>query len=186
MFMATLSSVTKDSGTGLLWVLFCAAMTMALVTPAHAQWRDPAEQFGPELRRFTDPLDGSVFESRSLLSTNGLGGYDSDGCTYAKGQQPRTFAVATSPSTGFSARIADFPAALSAAQKEKVRAVLAEFGVTLPEGQKVRVWDSTAEVRYLVVPQRPAGTEGLSEDELAALVTRDSMIGTALAQEPGA
>ncbi|MEC8196936.1 MAG: nitrile hydratase subunit alpha, partial [Pseudomonadota bacterium] len=66
------------------------------------------------------------------------------------------------------------------------RAVLAEFGVTLPEGQKVRVWDSTAEVRYLVVPQRPAGTEGLSEDELAALVTRDSMIGTALAQEPGA
>jgi len=126
--MATLSSVTKNSGTGLLWVLFCAAMTMALVTPAHGQWRDPAEQFGPELRRFTDPLDGSVFESRSLLSTNGLGGYDSDGCTYAKGQQPRTFAVATSPSTGFSARIADFPAALSAAQKEKVRAVLAEFG----------------------------------------------------------
>ncbi|MBE1292410.1 MAG: nitrile hydratase subunit alpha [Rhodobacteraceae bacterium] len=71
------------------------------------------------------------------------------------------------------------------------RAVLAEFGVTVPEGQKVRVWDSTAEVRYLVVPQRPAGTEGLSEEALAALVTRDSMIGTALAlspatQEPGA
>jgi len=64
------------------------------------------------------------------------------------------------------------------------RAVLAEFGVMLPEGKKVRVWDSTAEVRYLVVPQRPVGTEGLSEDELAALVTRDSMIGTALAQEP--
>ena len=65
------------------------------------------------------------------------------------------------------------------------RAVLAEFGVLLREDKKVRVWDSTAEVRYLVVPQRPVGTEGLSEDELAALVTRDSMIGTGLAQEPG-
>lgn len=64
------------------------------------------------------------------------------------------------------------------------RAVLSEFGVTLPEGKKVRVWDSTAEVRYLVVPQRPAGTQGFSEDDLAALVTRDSMIGTALAQAP--
>ncbi len=65
------------------------------------------------------------------------------------------------------------------------RKILAEFGVTLPEGQKVRVWDSTAEVRYLVVPQRPAGTEGMSEEALAELITRDSMIGTALAQEPG-
>lgn len=58
------------------------------------------------------------------------------------------------------------------------RAVLAEFGVTLPEGVRVRVWDSTAELRYLVVPQRPAGTEGWSEEQLAAIVTRDSMIGT--------
>ena len=65
------------------------------------------------------------------------------------------------------------------------RKVLEEFGVTLPEGQKVRVWDSTAEVRYLVVPQRPAGTEGMSEAALAELITRDSMIATALAQEPG-
>ena len=64
------------------------------------------------------------------------------------------------------------------------RAVLAEFGVTLPEGQAVRVWDSTAETRYLVVPQRPSGTERLSEDELAALVSRNSMIGTGLALEP--
>jgi nitrile hydratase len=60
------------------------------------------------------------------------------------------------------------------------RGVLAEFGVTLPPGRQVRVWDSTAEVRYLVVPERPAGSEGMSEDELAALVTRDSMIGTGL------
>ena len=64
------------------------------------------------------------------------------------------------------------------------RAVLGEFGVTLPSDQKVRVWESTAEVRYLVVPQRPAGTESLSEEQLAALVTRDSMIGTGLALTP--
>jgi len=60
------------------------------------------------------------------------------------------------------------------------RAVLAEFGVTLPEATDIRVWDSTAEVRYLVIPQRPAGTDGMSEAELAKLVTRDSMIGTGL------
>ncbi len=64
------------------------------------------------------------------------------------------------------------------------RAVLADFGVTLPEGKAVRVWDSTAETRYLVVPERPEGTEGLSEDALTALVTRDAMIGTGLALEP--
>jgi nitrile hydratase len=64
------------------------------------------------------------------------------------------------------------------------RAVLAEFGVTLPEGTAVRVWDSTAEVRYLVVPIRPTGTEGWTEVQLAELVTRDSMIGTGLAREP--
>lgn len=61
------------------------------------------------------------------------------------------------------------------------RKVLAEFGVMLPEATSVRVWDSTAEVRYLVVPQRPDGTDGLSEDELMAHVSRDAMIGTALA-----
>jgi nitrile hydratase subunit alpha len=63
------------------------------------------------------------------------------------------------------------------------RAVLAEFGVELPDEVRIRVWDSTAELRYLVVPMRPAGTEGMSAGDLAALVTRDSMIGTAL---PGA
>ncbi len=63
------------------------------------------------------------------------------------------------------------------------RAVLAEFGVTLPARQQVRVWDSTAEVRYLVIPERPTGTEGWSEEQLAALVTRDSMIGTGLASQ---
>jgi nitrile hydratase len=60
------------------------------------------------------------------------------------------------------------------------RAVLAEFGVALALSTEVRVWDSTAELRYLVLPQRPAATEGMDEDALAALVTRDSMIGTGL------
>ncbi len=58
------------------------------------------------------------------------------------------------------------------------RGVLAEFGVELDDGVEVRVWDSTAELRYLVLPQRPSGTENMSEDELAQLVTRNSMIGT--------
>ncbi len=58
------------------------------------------------------------------------------------------------------------------------RGVLAEFGTVLPEETEVRVWDSTAEVRYLVIPERPAGTEGMTEAELAAHVTRDGMIGT--------
>ena len=64
------------------------------------------------------------------------------------------------------------------------RGVLADFGVTLPETTQIKVWDSTAEVRYLVVPVRPEGTEGMSEEELAQLVTRDSMIGTGLALRP--
>ena len=64
------------------------------------------------------------------------------------------------------------------------RGVLKDFGVTLPEGKQIRVWDSTAEVRYLVLPERPAGTEGWSEERLARLVTRDSMIGTGLARSP--
>jgi nitrile hydratase len=58
------------------------------------------------------------------------------------------------------------------------RGVLRDFGVELPADVTIRVWDSTAEVRYLVVPMRPAGSEGMSEDELAGLVTRDAMIGT--------
>src|SRR5271166_1344792 len=64
------------------------------------------------------------------------------------------------------------------------RGVLAEFGVSLPAETKIRVWDSTAEIRYLVVPMRPAGTEGFTEERLASLVTRDSMIGTGLAIDP--
>ena len=64
------------------------------------------------------------------------------------------------------------------------RGVLADFGIALPPGREVRVWDSTAEVRYLVLPQRPPGTDGMNEDQLATLVTRDSMIGTGLPRTP--
>ncbi|HET7379263.1 MAG TPA: nitrile hydratase subunit alpha [Gaiellales bacterium] len=66
------------------------------------------------------------------------------------------------------------------------RGVLREFGLDLPEHVEVRVWDSTAELRYLVLPERPAGSGGLSEDELAALVTRDAMVGVAKVALPAA
>jgi nitrile hydratase len=66
------------------------------------------------------------------------------------------------------------------------RGVLAEFGVHLPETTRVRVWDSTAEVRYVVIPMRPVGTDSMGEEALAELVTRDSMIGTGLALRPEA
>lgn len=64
------------------------------------------------------------------------------------------------------------------------RVVLSEFGLDLPESVEVRVWDSNSDIRYMVLPQRPAGTEGFSEEELAALVTRDSMIGVGVASPP--
>jgi nitrile hydratase len=66
------------------------------------------------------------------------------------------------------------------------RGVLADFGVTLPADTEIRVWDSTAETRYLVVPMRPEGADGWSEEQLASLVTRNSMIGTGLPLAPGA
>ncbi len=66
------------------------------------------------------------------------------------------------------------------------RGVLREFGVELAEDVEVRVWDSTAELRYLVLPERPAGSEKLSEEELAALVTRDAMVGVAKVASPQA
>jgi nitrile hydratase len=64
------------------------------------------------------------------------------------------------------------------------RGVLHEFGLDLAEDVEVRVWDSTAELRYLVLPERPAGTDGLSETELASLVTRDAMVGVAKVTPP--
>jgi nitrile hydratase subunit alpha len=65
------------------------------------------------------------------------------------------------------------------------RGVLADFGVKLPKDTEIRVWDSTAETRFLVLPMRPSGTEGWGEDKLASLVTRNAMIGTGLAKQPG-
>lgn len=64
------------------------------------------------------------------------------------------------------------------------RGVLREFGVEIAKDTEIRVWDSTAELRYLVIPMRPAGTDGWSEEDLAGLVTRDSMIGTGIARNP--
>lgn len=76
----------------------------------------------------------------------------------------------------------------SAAYRSRVvldpRGVLAEFGLRLPEAVEVRVWDSNADLRYMVLPRRPDGTEGWSEEQLARLVTRDSMIGTGLPRAP--
>ncbi|BBV77163.1 nitrile hydratase subunit alpha [Raoultella planticola] len=65
-----------------------------------------------------------------------------------------------------------------------LRGVLAEFGLNIPESKEVRVWDSSAELRYLVLPERPAGTDGWSEAQLVELVTRDSMIGTGVVAAP--
>jgi nitrile hydratase subunit alpha len=66
------------------------------------------------------------------------------------------------------------------------RGVLREFGLNFPDEVEIRVWDTSAEIRYLVIPERPPGTEDMSEDELAALVSRDSMIGVAKVQAPAA
>ena len=66
------------------------------------------------------------------------------------------------------------------------RGVIAEFGLELPADKKIRVWDSTAELRYIVIPERPAGTEEMDEAALADLVSRDAMIGTAIARGPEA
>jgi nitrile hydratase subunit alpha len=77
------------------------------------------------------------------------------------------------------------PAYRARAVKEP-RKVLQEFGVDLPDTVEIRVWDSSSEVRFMVLPQRPAGTEGMTEEELAELVTRDAMIGVALVQPPQA
>jgi nitrile hydratase subunit alpha len=77
------------------------------------------------------------------------------------------------------------PAYRSRAVREP-RAVLREFGLELPDGLRVNVWDSSSDLRYMVLPERPEGTEGWSEEELAALVTRDCMIGVARPQAPAA
>ena len=80
------------------------------------------------------------------------------------------------PTLGLPPKWYKAPAYRSRAVREP-RALLAEMGTPIPDDVEIRVWDSSAEVRYLVLPQRPAGADGMAEDELAALVTRDSMIG---------
>ena len=69
--------------------------------------------------------------------------------------------------------------------KEPRKVLTEEFGLDLPDSTEVRVWDTSAELRYWILPERPEGTDGMSEDELAALVTRDSMIGVGLPKSPG-
>jgi nitrile hydratase len=102
----------------------------------------------------------------------------------------RRDATAAIASLGFTGRQGEHMVAVENTPDEHnmidPRGVLAEFGVRLPEATRIRVWDSTAEIRYLVIPMRPAGTEGFDEERLAALVTRDSMIGTGLPLSPGA
>jgi nitrile hydratase len=78
-----------------------------------------------------------------------------------------------------------YPAYRSRMVKEPRALLREEFGLDLPESKTVRVWDTSAELRYWVLPQRPEGTEGMSEEQLAELVTRDSMIGTGLPNRPG-
>jgi nitrile hydratase len=104
-------------------------------------------------------------------------------------------ATAAVGSLGFAARVGDHLVGLpptwykSAPYRSRAvidpRGVLADFGVTLPAATEIRVWDSTAETRFMVLPLRPPGTEGWSEERLARLVTRDSMIGTGLAKSAG-
>ena len=172
-----ISKFVTEGCSGRLWGgLLCGLLTLLLAWPATAQWRDASEQFGPELRRFVDPLDGSAFEARSLLSTNGLGGFDSDGCSYARGQQPRAFGVATSPSTGFSAPIGDFPIELTDSQKKDVRVALAGFGsletiLALPASGGYEIAAAIARVRG-------AGHFEVGELYLAAAWTvRDTIVG---------
>jgi nitrile hydratase subunit alpha len=89
------------------------------------------------------------------------------------------------PTLGLPPNWYKYPAYRARMVKEP-RAVLEdEFGLDLPESTEVKVWDTSAELRYWVLPQRPEGTEGMSEEELASLVTRDSMIGVGLTKRPG-
>ena len=88
------------------------------------------------------------------------------------------------PTLGLPPNWYKYPAYRARMVKEP-RAVLSdEFKLNLPDDQEIRIWDTSAEVRYWVLPQRPPGTEGLSEEELAELVTRDSMIGVGVVPEP--
>ena len=143
-------------------------------------WTDP--DFADWLRRDATAAIGSMgFEGRQgehmVAVFNGPGEHNLVVCTLCSCYP---WPVLGLPPTWYKA-----PAYRSRAVREP-RAVLAEFGVSLPADTRIHVWDSTAEVRYLVVPERPAGTDGMDEGALADLVPRDSMIGCGLADAPEA
>ena len=89
------------------------------------------------------------------------------------------------PTLGLSPNWYKYPAYRSRMVKEPRVVLQDEFGLDLPDSTEIKVWDTSAELRYWVLPERPAGTEGMSEEELASLVTRDSMIGVGLPKQPG-
>ena len=88
------------------------------------------------------------------------------------------------PTLGLPPNWYKYPAYRARMAKEPRKVLADEFGLELPESTEVKVWDTSAELRYWVLPQRPEGTEGMSEEELASLVTRDSMIGVGLPKRP--
>jgi nitrile hydratase len=89
------------------------------------------------------------------------------------------------PTLGLPPNWYKYPAYRARMVKEPRKVLSDEFGVELPDSTEIRVWDTSAELRYWVLPQRPEGTDGMSQEELAALVTRDSMIGVGLPTQPG-
>jgi nitrile hydratase subunit alpha len=89
------------------------------------------------------------------------------------------------PTLGLPPNWYKYPAYRSRMVKEPRAVLRDEFDLDLPESTEIKVWDTSAELRYWVLPERPAGTEGMSEEELASLVTRDSMIGVGLSKQPG-
>ena len=137
-----------------------AELRKLTAVPAHI----PIEPVGPP---------GGVEPGTEPVTTDTRGRWIDEAHTGRAELRETAAALARSRADAYRARVVREP-----------RKVLAEFGVDLPADTAVRVWDSTAEVRYLVIPQRPAGSEGLDVAALADLVTRDSMIGTGLAKAP--
>jgi len=162
---------------------------------ARAVSGSPANGARVVARAWVDP------QYRERLLADGNAGLEEVGLSMSGGPQPQRFTVVENTPDTHNVLVCTlcscYPIGLlgpspswykSEAYRARVvrepRAVLAEFGLELPDDVEVRVWDSSAEIRYLVLPERPAGTEGLGEAALAALVTRDSMIGVGLPRVP--
>lgn len=141
-------------------------------------WIDP--EFRMALLEDADPL----------LATMGLGGRQGEHVVVVANTPERHNMVVCTLCSCYPWPLLGIPPAWYKSDAYRARAVreprkvLAEFGVHLPQGTSVRIWDSTAEVRYLVLPMRPAGTEGWSPEKLADIVSRDAMIGTGLVAVP--